>query len=183
LIVHRVLPWDPRATPSEPGGPLWFPRQFQGGGRHDNPDLYGCLYVSADPVSAVAERLAPFRGSGRLDVALLDLAGLRVALATIGVPDDAVVVDLDDPRTLTRERLRPSTVATRDRPATQRYAAALYERHEPAALRWWSTLEASWPNLTVFDRIAPKLSVESVRPLEVGDPEVRAAADALGLVR
>jgi hypothetical protein len=38
----------------------------QGAGRHDNPELYGCLYASEESVSAVAEQLAPFRGTGSL---------------------------------------------------------------------------------------------------------------------
>jgi hypothetical protein len=180
LIVHRALPWEPRAGDKEPGGPLWFPRQLQGHGRHDNPDMYGCLYVSEEPISCIAERLAPFRG-GRLDESLLTQGGLPLALAAIDMGSADGVIDLDDPGRLTREKLRPSIVATRNRSATQSYAADLYERHEPAALRWWSTLEASWMNLTLFDRAASKLSVDSVRVLAVDDPDVRAAADALGL--
>ncbi|MEA2445216.1 MAG: hypothetical protein QOJ12_2508 [Thermoleophilales bacterium] len=180
MIVHRALPLDPRAGHAEPGGPLWFPRQLQGHGRHDNPDLYGCLYVSEEPISCIAERLAPFRG-GRLEPSLLAQGGLPLGLASIEMPEGGSVIDLDDPRRLAREKLRPSTVATRDRTATQGYAADLHERYEPHALRWWSTLEASWANLTLFDRVAPRLSVAGVRVLAPDDPEVRAAADALGL--
>ena len=181
MIVHRALPWDGGARPEEPGGALWFPRQFQGHGRHDNPDLYGCLYVSADPVSAVAERLAPFRGSGVLHPSVLEQGSRPLALASIELADDARLLDLDDPGVLVREELRPSAVATRRRSVTQRQAAQLWERHAPAALRWWSTLEASWPNLTLFHTAAGELRVSDVRPLAVDDAEVRAAADALGL--
>jgi hypothetical protein len=180
LIVHRALPWERRVGETEAGGPLWFPRQLQGHGRHDNPDVYGCLYVSEEPISCIAERLAPFRG-GRLEASLLVQRGLPLALVSIDMPDGGNMIDLDDPRRLTRERLRPSTVATRDRTATQRYAADLHERHQPVALRWWSTLEASWANLTLFDRVAPRLALEGVRVLAPDDPDVLAAADALGL--
>ena len=181
MIVHRALPWDSGARQGEPGGPLWFPGQFQGHGRHDNPDDYGCLYVSADPVSAVAERLAPFRGSGALHPSVLEQGGRPLALASIELAEDAAVLDLDDPAVLVREDLRPSAVATRRRAITQRQAAQVYERDAPAALRWWSTLESSWPNLTLFHTAAGELRVNGVRPLAAGDAEVRAAADALGL--
>lgn len=181
MIVHRALPWDVRAAAHEPGGPLWFPRQLQGQGRHDNPESYGCLYVTEDPVSAIAERLAPFRGSGRIDASLLEQGGRPLAVVAIDMSDEAAVIDLDDPRTLVRERLRPSAVATRTRSTTQAYALALYERRAPSALRWWSTLESSWANLTIFDQAAEHLAVAEVRPLTVDDPDVATAADALGL--
>jgi hypothetical protein len=84
---------------------------------------------------------------------------------------------------LAAESLRPSEVATNHRPATQGYAARLFDTHpEAAGLRWWSTLEASWINVTLFDRATPSLSVRTVRPLDAADDDVRAAARFLGLV-
>ena len=51
--------------------------------------------------------------------------------------------------------LRPSQVATNRRAVTQPDAARLFDAHPDAAgLRWWSTLEASWINVTLFDRAA-----------------------------
>ena len=183
MRLWRVLPWDGRARPREAGGALWFPRPFQGAGRHDNPDRYGCLYVTEAPASAVAEALAPFRGSGDLRPAMLERGGLPLALVAIDLPDDTVLVDLDEPRVLRAERLRPSTVATRGRTVTQEYAARLYERHpEAAGLRWWSTLESSWINVTLFDRTARRLRSRPPQPLAVtGDPAVDEAAALLGL--
>ena len=52
MIVWRVLPVDPAAADDAAGGPLWFPREYQGAARHDNPAAYGCLYVAEGPVSA-----------------------------------------------------------------------------------------------------------------------------------
>jgi hypothetical protein len=178
--LWRVLPLDPEARPREPGGALWFPRPFQGAGRHDNPELYGCLYVCEQPAAAVAEALAPFRGSGDLTPAMLE-RGRPLALAPIDAPDDAVLVDLDEPRVLRSERLKPSVVATRTRSTTQEYAARLFERHEEAAgLRWWSTLESSWINVTLFDR-ARRLRAGRAEPLTVDHAAVAEAADLLGL--
>ena len=182
MILWRVLPWDPSARPTAPGGALWFPRPFQGTGRHDDPARYGCLYVCEEPASAIAEALAPFRGTGDLRPDLLLRMGRALALAQLALAGDAVLVDLDDPAVLAAESLRPSAVATSRRAVTQAYSARMFEtRAEAAGLRWWSTLESSWINVTLFDRAAPSLSVRRVTPLAAGDDEVRAAALRLGL--
>jgi hypothetical protein len=182
VILWRVLPWDPSARPPAPGGALWFPRPFQGTGRHDNPASYGCLYVCESPVSAIAEALAPFRGTGDLRPDLLARMGRPLALAELELDDVVAPIDLDEPAVLSAEALRPSEVATTRRSATQAYAARLFEAHpEAAGLRWWSTLEASWINVTLFDRASRSLTVRGVRPLATGDDDVRAAARFLGL--
>jgi len=180
--LWRALPLDRSAKPREAGGPLWFPRLQQGGGRHDNPDLYGCLYMAEEAVSCVVELLAPFRGTGKLLPSMLVRYGKPLALAAIELEDGVTVVDLDDPSTLIATDLRPSQVATRRRTATQRQAADVYESHpEAVALRWWSTLESSWINWTVFDRAEAALAVDAVEDLTVEHPVVHEAADLLGL--
>ena len=182
MIVYRCFP--PRRSVGEhrEGNALWFPRAYQGRGRHDNPDLYGCLYVGEDEIAPVAEQLQAFRGRRRLATWMLEREGVPLALAAIDLPDDAVILDLDDPAVLVGEELRPSQVATHDRARTQADARTLFERHtEAAALRWWSSLEASWLNLTIFERAAPALHVARQRELSVFDPAVREAAEFLGL--
>ncbi|HZT94497.1 MAG TPA: RES domain-containing protein [Gaiellaceae bacterium] len=180
-MLWRCFAWDERARTGRPDSTLWFPRPYQGDGRHDNPDLYGCLYLSERPLSCVVEQLARFRGQ-RLSPALLVRRGLPLALAELELVDSAELVDLDDPAVLRREQLRPSLVATREREVTQPQARALYERHPGAAgLRWWSTIEASWLNVTLFDRAAGWVELLSVRRLAVEDEEVAAAAQTLGL--
>ena len=83
---------------------------------------------------------------------------------------------------LRRERLRPSRVATRERGITQPEALALHEKHgEATGLRWWSTFESQWLNVTLFDRASSALRLVSVRALEVDDEAIAAAADVLGL--
>jgi RES domain len=181
VILWRVLPWDPSARPAAPGGALWFPRPFQGTARHDNPDRYGCLYVTEAPVSAIAEALAPFRGTGDLEPEMLTRMERPLALARLELRG-ARLLDLDDPAVLLDAGLRPSRVATNHRDVTRPEAARLHERHPDAAgLRWWSTLEASWINATLFDRAARRLRVRDVRPLAPVDEDVRAAAAFLGL--
>ncbi len=181
MILHRCLAWNARAAPAAPDGALWFPRPYQGEGRHDNPAVYGCLYLSEQPLSCVVEQLARFRGQ-RLSAALLLRRGLPLALAELELPDDSQLVDLDDPVVLRRERLRPSRVATRERGITQPEALALHEKHgEAAGLRWWSTFESQWLNVTLFDRASSALRLVTVRALKVDDEAVAAAADVLGL--
>jgi len=181
VILHRAFAWDRAARPDAPDGALWFPRVFQGEGRHDNPDVYGCLYLADRPVSCVIEQLAAFRGQ-RLSASLLRRRGLPLALAAIELDEPATIIDLDDPAVLRRERLRPSAVATRRRDHTQPQALGLYQRHPAAAgLRWWSTWEALWANCTLFDRAAPRLHVRDVRELTLDDPTVVEAADLFGL--
>jgi hypothetical protein len=181
VILHRCLAWNERAAPDAADGALWFPRPYQGEGRHDNPAAYGCLYLSEQPLSCVVEQLARFRGQ-RLTPALLVRRGLPLALAELELPDGAVLVDLDEPAVLRRERLRPSGVATRERVITQPQALTLYQKHgEAAGLRWWSTFEAQWLNVTLFDRAASALRLVSVKVLDVAGDEIAAAAEVLGL--
>ncbi len=181
VILYRCFAWDESARASQPDGALWFPRIYQGDGRHDNPDVYGCLYLADREVSCVVEQLARFRGR-RLVPGSLVRRGLPLALAALELPDDAELVDLDDPAVLDAHELRPSQVATRDRAITQPQALALHERHpEAAGLRWWSVYEALWANVTLFDRAAPSLRLADIRRLDIGDAALAAAADHLGL--
>lgn len=182
MILWRVLPWDPAAPAGKPGHALWIPRKHQGSGRHDAPDRYGCLYLAELAVSAVAEMLAPFRGTGNLHPDLLVRSGRQLALAQLELADDAALIDLDEPAVLAKESLRPSVVATNHRSVTQAYAVAQFDRHPKAAgLRWWSTLEASWIHITLFDRAAAELRAHTVQTLSVADAAVTEAATHLGL--
>ena len=180
MILYRCFAWNERARADQADSPLWFPREFQGDGRHDYPDLYGCLYLTDREVSGVVEQLARFRGQ-RLIKPMLVRRRLPLALAAIELPDGAELVDLDDPVELRRRRLRPSRVATRDRAITQPQALAAYRESTAAGIRWWSIHESLWANYTLFDRSVSALSVAEVRPLELGDPAVAEAAEFLGL--
>lgn len=183
MIAWRVLPWRAERPLREPGGALWFPRELQGAGRYDNPDLYGCLYVGEHPVSPIAEALAPFRGTGQLTPSMLVRGGARLALVEIALSDRAHLLDLDDPAVLADASLRPSQIATGRRDLTQAYAASLHALHpQAAALRWWSTIEASLINLTIFDRAQRELEMIDVQALDVDHPAVREAAELLGLI-
>ena len=181
MTLYRCFAWNEQAQSDGPDGPLWFPRPFQGEGRHDNPDLYGCLYLAARPLSCIVEQLARFR-TQRLTPSLLRRRGLPLALAELELRDAAELLDLDDPKQLARQKLRPSLVATRERQVTQPQARALFERHTKlAGLKWWSTFESVWVNVTLFDRAARHLHAGPVRSLTVTDSAVVEAAQFLGL--
>ena len=183
MILYRCFAWNERARKDGMDGPLWFPRPYQGEGRHDNPDLYGCLYLADRAVSCVVEQLARFRGQ-HLTASLLRRRGLPLALATLELDDGAEVVDLDNPVVLRKERLRPSVVATRHRTVTQPQARALHESHLAAvALRWWSTYESLWANVTLFDRGSSALRLQDVHTLALDDPAVVEAADFFAMQR
>lgn len=179
MILCRCFAWNERSAASEPDGALHFARTFQGEGRHDNPQVFGCVYASAEEVSSVVEQLVHFRGQ-RLLGSMLVQRGLPLALAEIDLGANEELLDLDDPRELLARSMRPSQVATRYREVTQPQALAAYEGGA-AGLRWWSTFESSWENVTLFDRASPSLRVIGVRLLGEDDPVVLSAAEALGL--
>ena len=104
VILHRCFAWDERARASRPDGPLWFPR-LPGRRPPRQPRRYGCLYLadrevsrssSSSPASAAGapRRCPPARG-------------LPLALAALELPDDAELVDLDDPAVLTGTSAAP----------------------------------------------------------------------------
>lgn len=159
-----------------------MPRSRQGSGRHDNPDVYGALYASRSPVGAVAERIQGLRGQRLAKGDLARADGSPYVLANLDNAGIEPVVDLDDPGELVRRSLRPSGVATRHRRSTQRIARAIYDEGA-VGLGWWSTLEASWPNVTFFVASSrPRaLTVTGLEELTLQHPAVTGAADALGI--
>ena len=183
MTLYRSFAWNARAKADEPDAPLWIPQSLQGDGRHDNPEVFGCLYTSEQPLSPIVEQLARFR-TQRLVASMLRRRGLPLALAEIECTPPPRLVDLDDPAVLTSRTLRPSLVATRSRLVTQPQARAIYEESRRIdGIRWWSSYEAAWMNITLFDRAVPRLKVASVRELSPTDPLVAEAADFLGLRR
>jgi hypothetical protein len=181
LILYRCFAWRERRREREEDGPLWFPRVYQGEGRHDNPDIYGCLYLADRELSALVEQLARFRGQTFVP-AMLVRRGLPLGVAAIELDDDVELIDLDEPDVLKAEGLRPSVVATRTREVTQPQALRLHnDRPRAVGLRWWSVFESLWTNLTLFDRVGEQLRLLDVRTLTPEDALLRDAVDFLGL--
>jgi RES domain len=180
-VLYRAFPSLPGAGPTDEGGPLFVPRLDQGRGRHDNPDAYGALYLSRVPASPVAEVLRDYLAR-RIPPSPLLREGSPIALVTVA-EDDLDLIDLDDPRVLSALDLRPSGIATHDRETTQPLARRLYDEGA-SGLEWWSTIEASWINVTLFaDRAVGRLSVvDEPESLTIDHPVVEAAAEAVGVV-
>jgi hypothetical protein len=179
-VLYRVFAfdWTDAAARAEP---LAIPRQRQGSGRHDNPDFYTALYVAREPVSAVAEFLQAFRGQ-TIGAGAFDRSdGRAMTLATLADEALPALVDLDDPATLVQIGRRPSAIATGVRATTQRMALDRFE-NDAAGLSWWSTLEASWTNVTLFDvRLPAMLEVVEIDRLHVAHAVVIAAAERLSV--
>ena len=176
-MLFRVFGWLPDATPD----PLRVPRDRQGAGRHDDPDRYTAWYLAREPASAVAEAIQAFRGQELIATALVRPEGARRALATLD--DDAVppLLDLDDPAVLLERGLRPSAVATGIRRTTQRLAATAFD-DGAVGLSWWSALESSWTNVTLFaERLGGPLPVLDAVPLTLDHPALVEAAERLGI--
>jgi RES domain-containing protein len=182
-VLYRVLPRRENVDDLEEGGPLFVARSHQGTGRHDNPSAFGALYATTIPESAIAEMLRGFIGRIVTTAHFRRPDGRRYALAAIDESGLDPVVDLDDPNELVRLRLRPSQVATRERSSTQRIALRIFEEGA-AGLSWWSAIEASWPNVTLFAERSVDRLVVTGEPevLSVDHASVVAAAAVLGIM-
>ena len=158
-----------------------MPRDRQGGGRHDDPERYTALYLAREAVGAVAEAIQAFRGQELSAATLIRPDGSRRALATLDDTGLPGLVDLDDPRVLTARRLRPSRVATGVRRITQRIAADAFD-DGAIGLAWWSTLESSWTNVTLFrERLEASPPLVDTVVLTLDHPALVEAAERLGV--
>ena len=182
MRLFRVFSWPRAAAGRRRGGPLFVARALQGAGRHDAPDKYGAWYCAREAVSAVAEAIQFARGQSLEDGDFVRVGGRVLALVELRLGDAARLVDLDDPAELVKRSIRPSEAATGRRSVTQRIASALFDEGI-TGFSWWSTLEAEWTNLTLFqERALPFVSVaERPVPLSVELAEVREAAERLGV--
>ena len=185
-MLYRVYRALDGAAPTERGGPLFVPREYQGAGRHDSPGRYGAFYAARSPVAAVAETIQAFRGR---DLSAEDLErsdGTRLLLAAYDDSGLETLLDLDEPAVLVEEGWRPSGVASRDRAVTQGMAVHAFEAGA-LGLSWWSSLDSAWTNVTLFAEPAlagGALVVEaSPEPLTLKHPDVIAAADHLAIPR
>ena len=174
--------WDGRSLGRTGAGPLFLPRQHQGAGRHDAPDLYGAWYCATHPAAAVAERIQQLRGQTVTNQDFRRLGNLTLALVGLRLDSSAVLIDLDDPVQLAARNLRPSLVATRRRAVTQQAARAVFAEGV-AGMLWWSTLSSDWTNVTLFyERVIRHVSIVAPpRALSTDLAEVQQAADDLGV--
>jgi hypothetical protein len=147
-VLWRAFPWDPAAAAGAPFSASYIP-EHQSAGRFDVEGSL-VLYLAETPEHAVAEKIQQLRGHelGRAD---LVRSGRPLALTAIRLAATARsgIVDLCDPDELSRRRIRPDALASRDFDRTRAVAAALYGE-EKAGLRWWSAFSGDWHTVVVF---------------------------------
>jgi len=175
MLLYRVFPWTRGARRGEMGHPTFAPRT-QGQGRIDNPDHYRVLYGSEHPAGAIAERFARVPDWSTLFEHRHSPPTTVVGFATLRLESPAVI-DLDDGRALVERNLKPSEVATRDRTQTQLWALGIYQERRWTGIRWWSSIEARWGNVGLWERA--RVSVSSVEPLTAEHPAFVEAARIL----
>lgn len=172
MDFFRVIPWDSGAGPLDATA-LIPARDLQGGGRHDNTDLYAALYCSPSKLSCVSETIQNF--TPLLDKNLFR-NGKRLHLIQFSVRRELQLVDLDNPSELVKRNLHPSAIATRKRSVTQPIARRIFDSGESGFL-WWSTIESTWTNATLFfDRISADITFPAgPAPLTLQSSDIRNA--------
>lgn len=101
------------------------------------------------------------------------MPGSVQAIATIEIPDNASVCDLDDPARLLEHELRPSAVITRDLAVTQAWALRIHKERRYVGVSWWSYYDARWANVGLWTVADVRVNVE---PLTLNHPAISQAA-------
>ena len=178
----RVFPWNPDRPAGAPFSSSHVPRTT-GRGRFDLPVACSpVLYLAESSAHAVAEALQPWRNRP-LRGAHLRRAGHPLALVDIHVDMDraAAIVDLCNPATLRRRRIRPDQIASRHRRRTQPIAASIWDGGD-VGLRWWSSYWGDWHGVVLFTaRLQGSLHFGEPQEIDADTPALRKAADALGM--
>ncbi len=146
------------------------------------PDRSAVIYCSKSRVSAVAEVIQGFRGTHLTSRVFLYPDKNVRALAHMVLDDSVPLIDFDDPKELSNHKLKPSQIATMNRQVTQNIARSLFDEGA-FGFTWWSTLNASWTNVTLFEnRVSEHLSIEGeALALDKQMPEVMEAAKVLNI--
>lgn len=173
LRLYRVFPWRPQAGPNEEGHALYTRPSRRS--RIDNPDRYSVLYTSDHPAGAIAEMFAHLWVWSDDMFAVPAMPGARRALVEFEAAP--TLTDLDRPRVLLEQGLRPSTVASSDREVTQQWARRIHEAGSSDGIRWWSVKDARWATIGLWAPV--KVDVTSIVPLDADHPAVREAARVL----
>lgn len=180
MDFYRVFIWDGISQENRIIKSMYPPRERQGSGRHDIPDKDGVIYCSKSPVSAIAELLQGFRGSTITNKVFSSPDGKVRVLIRFAIGKNVKLIDLNDPKTLSKFKWKPSQVASMQRATTQNMSRLLFEKGVDG-FTWWSMLEASWVNATLFQsRIAKYINgIGEVVTLDAKLPEVVEAAKIL----
>ncbi len=173
MRLYRAFPYNSRAATEDPGGALLL----SGGGtsRIDNPQLYHTLYAAFQPECAIAELF------GAVAVwnaeMLVHANGDPYVVATIQIPDDPALWNMDDAKHLAMLRLKPSDVISRDREKTQAWAARVFAMRAYRGIRWWSYYTPLWTSSGLWDLSGAE--VQGIERLSIDSPVLLLAAETI----
>ncbi|WGW11527.1 RES family NAD+ phosphorylase [Saxibacter everestensis] len=178
----RASVFSPSArTAADNGHPLYvWPEQ--GFGRIDDPEgSYLSFYAADSPDAAIAERLGNY---ARWTPAVLQpppATPAGSALALIEYEGEPEVLNLDDPFALIDWGLQPSSVVSKDRTLTQRWARAVYDSGRYDGISWWSYRDPRWATYGFWSREGLEV-VGSPTPLSLDSAELVEAARVINRV-
>ncbi len=157
MLVYRVFPFLESAEPGQPGHPL-YEHHPQRGGRVDHPDYY-TWYLARQQEAACGESFGNFTHWTDSMFEFPAVPGARRALGTYELPDDLRVCDLDDPRCLIEQGLRPTQVVARNLAVTSEWSHRIWSQTSPAvdgrrwqAVQWWSFHRPAWTVIASWER-------------------------------
>lgn len=181
MKLYRVLAYNRAAGAREPGGALYVPPQ--GHGRIDNPEHYGVLYVGDAPAGVCAEAFNVGKYRTGFSAAMLrghpSLPNSVRALVSYEVAEPLAYCNLDDPRELIAQSLRPSIVVTRDYTISQAWALKIFHQNRWAGVGWWSYHDGRWTSMGIWDRDV--ITDFDVEPLTIEHPAIAEAASVLSI--
>lgn len=177
MKLYRCFPYNPSAKKSEPGHPLFIPVS-RGTGRINNPDIYQSSYWSAQPECAVAEVFgSSAEWNSSTFLGLPQVRESHQALVTVEFPESINLFDMDDSKNLTKLKLRPSRVVTRNNQVTQAWARRIYDENKYDGVSWWSIWWPDWQSVGLWSLKSVKLI--DIEELHVNHHAVNSAADVL----
>ena len=183
MNLYRVFDWDnsKKHYSNNPGSPVYIPRDKQGRGRHDIPQIDGIFYCSLSSHSAMAEQLYDFMNI-KINDSIFNLSnGWTQALAEIEMEDNIKLADLNDSKLLVKYDIKPSEIITSDIEITQRIAK-LFHEEKYDGIKWFSSIESCWTNVSLFASRTHgilKKSVKAITPLSIRMQLVRETCDLI----
>ena len=179
MAFWRVFNWNPAAaSPNVNGHPLFiWPRQ--GAGRVDDPEhQYTVLYVGDSAEGAAAEAFGRFPVWTSAILAPPPSAPQGTVKALVKYEGNPAILDLDEPQVLQNWSLRPSSVVSKDRAATQLWARSMYDTGDYAGLSWWSYYDPRWASYGLWD-VSGLRAAGTPEALTIDHPAVENAASLI----
>jgi len=181
MLFYRVFPYLHGQPPDQPGNPEYL-YPHQGNGRWDNPVQYLCWYLADSASGAIGEVFAQIETWSEAMFDFPAIPDSRRALGTYSLPDDAPLLNLDDPNALVERAMRPTQVASPNRSMTQGIASDIFgeTKHDGTqrwqGLSWWSFHRSFWPVHCIWGATP---DIQSVDELSIAHPAVLDAVQTL----